>query len=229
MEVEDYLSWGQTIVSNGILQYYRKLGATNDEFLIYLQLLQFQQQGEFFPQVQSLADNTGKKVEEVYQLLGNLQEKKWIALETVKDAQRMLYDRYDLTLVYTQLSQFLQKKAEKKQVSDQKQQIQDLYQAFEQEFSRGLSPIEMEMVASWLEKDHYSPELIQLALKEAVLSQAYNLKYMDRILLSWEKKNIHTKEQVAQEQKKRSGEISSKQADEQLPDIPFAPWMKKGE
>ena len=71
-----------------------------------------------------------------------------------------------------------------------------LYSIFEAEFGRPLSPIEMETLIMWLEEDRYSVELIQLALREAVLSQVYNFKYIDRILLNWEKKNIRTKEQV---------------------------------
>ncbi len=37
------------------------------------------------------------------------------------------------------------------------------------------------MIGQWLNTDHYSPELIRLALREAVLNQAYSLKYIDRI------------------------------------------------
>ena len=40
------------------------------------------------------------------------------------------------------------------------------------------------MIGQWLNTDHYSPELIRLALREAVLNQAYSLKYIDRILLA---------------------------------------------
>ena len=39
------------------------------------------------------------------------------------------------------------------------------------------------MIGQWLNTDHYSPELIRLALREAVLNQAYSLKYIDRIYL----------------------------------------------
>ena len=45
--------------------------------------------------------------------------------------------------------------------------------------------------------------MIQFALREAVLNQAYSLNYIDRILLSWERKNITSKEQVEEEQKRR--------------------------
>ena len=46
----------------------------------------------------------------------------------------------------------------------------------------------MEMIKQWQTEDGYPDDLIQLALKEAVLNQAFSLKYMDRILLSWERK-----------------------------------------
>ena len=54
----------------------------------------------------------------------------------------------------------------------------------------------MEMIKQWQTEDGYPDDLIQLALKEAVLNQAFSLKYMDRILLSWERKGIKTKNQA---------------------------------
>ncbi|MGT9145705.1 DnaD domain protein [Enterococcus faecalis] len=72
----------------------------------------------------------------------------------------------------------------------------NIYAAVEQNFGRPLSPIEMEMIKQWQTEDGYPDDLIQLALKEAVLNQAFSLKYMDRILLSWERKGIKTKNQA---------------------------------
>ncbi|MFU1892569.1 DnaD domain-containing protein, partial [Enterococcus faecium] len=72
----------------------------------------------------------------------------------------------------------------------------NIYAAVEQNFGRPLSPIEMEMIKQWQTEDSYPDDLIQLALKEAVLNQAFSLKYMDRILLSWERKGIKTKNQA---------------------------------
>ena len=109
--------------------------------------------------------------------------------------------------------------------------IKQLYQGFEKEFGRPLSPIELEMIGQWLNTDHYSPELIRLALREAVLNQAYSLKYIDRILLAWERKNITTKEQVAADQKKRKdsmiqNEIEQQgQTQESLPKVTLHNWL----
>src|SRR5690625_4495392 len=92
----------------------------------------------------------------------------------------------------------IKKKQEKseKTIEKEEKEKKNLYSMFESEFGRPLSPIEMETLVMWIEDDKYSPELIQLALREAVLSQVYNFKYIDRILLNWEKKNIRTKKQV---------------------------------
>ena len=87
------------------------------------------------------------------------------------------------------------------------------------------------MIGQWLITDHYSPELIRLALREAVLNQAYSLKYIDRILLAWERKNITTKEQVAADQKKRKdsmiqNEIEQQgQTQESLPKVTLHNWL----
>src|SRR5699024_11272668 len=81
----------------------------------------------------------------------------------------------------------------------EKNSKENLFKLFEQEFSRPLSPIEIQTIGMWLNEDHYQVPLIEFALREAVLSQVYSLKYIDRILLTWEKKNIRTREQAEKE------------------------------
>src|SRR5699024_12555455 len=96
----------------------------------------------------------------------------------------------------------------------------------ESEFGRPLSPIEIETLVAWIENDKYSPELIQLALREAVFSQAYNFKYIDRILLYWEKKNIRTKEQVEKEiQRNRNLSKTNDIKDEKQKDFYLVPMF----
>ena len=67
--------------------------------------------------------------------------------------------------------------------------------------------------------------MIVLALQEAVLNQAWNLKYMDRILRSWEKQHVTTPQQVDQirqthiEQQTAQGKTTHKHP--AGPDIPL--------
>ena len=74
--------------------------------------------------------------------------------------------------------------------------LNKLLRQFEIEFGRYLSPIEREEISAWLRVDHYDPEIIRLALREAVLAQAYSLKYVDRILLNWQRHNLKTSNEV---------------------------------
>jgi DnaD and phage-associated domain len=95
---------------------------------------------------------------------------------------------------------------QQEQASNQQNRLmsetEELFKKIEVEFGRPISPIEQEQIHQWIDDDHYSVELIDLALREAVLNQAYSLKYMDRILISWEKSNIKTAEQLQDRRKK---------------------------
>lgn len=69
---------------------------------------------------------------------------------------------------------------------------EEIFQDIEKEFGRPLSPIEMESISGWMDKDGFTPDIIFLSLREASLNQALSIKYMDRILLNWQKRNLKT-------------------------------------
>jgi DNA replication protein len=72
----------------------------------------------------------------------------------------------------------------------------DLFTVFESEFARPLSPMEYETITGWLDKDQYSDSLILTALKEAVFAGKVHFRYIDRILVEWQKNRITTPEQA---------------------------------
>ena len=74
--------------------------------------------------------------------------------------------------------------------------MKELVRQFEIEFGRLLSPIEKQEIAAWLNIDHYNPEIVKLALREAILAQVYNFKYVDRILLNWQRHGLTTTDQI---------------------------------
>lgn len=85
----------------------------------------------------------------------------------------------------------------------------ELIKSFEKDFARPLGSTESEQVISWLKV--HQPEVIKEALRRAVLNGKYNFRYIDKILLSWEKANKRTLrevleyEQAIEQQRKRSG------------------------
>ncbi len=74
----------------------------------------------------------------------------------------------------------------------------NLFDVFEKEFGRTLSPIEYELINGW-QDGKFSEELIGLALKEAVFNGVFNLRYIDKILYEWEKKGIKNKDDLEKE------------------------------
>ena len=78
---------------------------------------------------------------------------------------------------------------------EDKEKITSLFDVFEKEFGRTLSPIEYELINGWLDNE-FSEELVLKALKEAVYNGVSNLRYIDKILYEWKKKGIKTAKEV---------------------------------
>lgn len=208
MHFNDYRNLGFTTLSNGLIAYYPQLHISDAELLLIIQLEAFAQHGEQFPSNEKIAANTNLSVSEVANLIQQLIDQNYLAIEQTTDSQNRIADNYSLKPLYDKLDEYLN---EHVLVKDQRQQnstkisdslennpLNRIARQFEIEFGRYLSPIEREEIASWLNVDHYSPEIINLALREAVLSQAYSLKYVDRILLNWQRHNLKTSSEVKQ-------------------------------
>lgn len=226
LSAKDYLMFGQTIIPNIILENYTKLSLTDAEFIVLMQLYLFLQKGISFPAPEEIANQTGKKVEEIYKIISTLQEKEIIALKTYTDDKKMRYDQYDLSPLLEKVEKYLTEKENHLEDLMKQKKTQELYEVFQQEYGKPLSSMQLEILGQWLEIDHYDPEIIRLALKEAVLNQVYSMRYIDSILLSWSREKLDTKEKVMAAQKKRKSNFVRKDDTENLPKIPWVDWIK---
>lgn len=198
---KDIINAGTTSINNLILLHLQDLEMSSDEFLLYCNLKMFQEQQVFFPSTQQLITNTGFSEVKIYQLVQSMIQKHFIKIDSQTVKGQKYQDYYDLSPIY----QVLLGEQLNSRTSANLNDIQTLFQKIEVEFGRPLSPIEQQTIQAWIVDDHYSVPLIMLALKEAVLNQAYSLKYMDRILLNWEKNNIKTPEQLQNYNKRLEG------------------------
>ncbi|TDF96627.1 DnaD domain-containing protein [Paenibacillus piri] len=78
----------------------------------------------------------------------------------------------------------------------------DIFSIFEKEFGRPLTPMELESITGWLDKDQYPEQLILAGLKEAVFAGKVHFRYIDRILLEWSRNRITTVEQAKEHSQK---------------------------
>ncbi len=74
---------------------------------------------------------------------------------------------------------------------EEKNKSKDIFECFENEFGRSLSPIEYETINNWI-NNGISEETIKGALKESVINGVSNLRYIDKIIYEWTKKGNKT-------------------------------------
>ncbi|BDR56301.1 DnaD domain protein [Xylocopilactobacillus apis] len=184
-----FLISGFSSVNNYLIQHYHEFGLTDKELILYLNLVSYTNQNNLFPNMNMLSKNLQVSESEVFNLINSLERKRILSIET-RDIDGKSSSYYDLNHVY-QL-EVTENENVKDSATDEPEELEQLIKKFEVEFGRPLSPIEIEKVSGWLTVDHFRPELVEIALREAVLAQVYNFKYIDRILITWQKKNIKT-------------------------------------
>lgn len=205
MQYNDYRFLGFTMFSNGLLAYYPQLKITNSELILIIQLELFAQKGNKFPSNEQMAANTNFSATEIASIIQQLIDKNDLTIDQVTDEKGRIGNYYNLDRLYSKLDNLLEKNVATPKSGEEttnttseidNSPLNQLMRQFEIEFGRYLSPIEREEISAWLNVDHYDPEIIKLALREAVLSQAYSLKYVDRVLLNWQRHNLKTPSEV---------------------------------
>lgn len=173
---------------------------TLKDFLVFLKLLNTS--CECFD-CSKIAKNLGLTEEDIMTSFNNLIVKGFIEYKTIRE-NGMIKEIISLDKFYNSIALKLANQ-NKKEVSN------NIYDIFQKELVRSLSPTEYEYINNWLEKG-LSENLIIGALKEAVLSGVKNFRYIDRVLFDWQKKGYRSMNDVEAAKKKITNvpeEISS--------------------
>lgn len=203
----DLVNGGGVWLPQILLQSYSKLGISNMEMMLLVQLLCQKNSSSGNLNISEVAEFMGVTQEKVYSLLASLESKEILTRE-VKGTSFEITSIHQLNLegLFEKLLEVWgcqkAKAYENKQLIAQPKSsdrmpgtsrvISNLYRCFEKEFGRPLSPIESTQLMEWYYGDKYSFELIIEALKRAVLRGVVNLKYIDSILRGWSKNNLKT-------------------------------------
>ncbi|MER1988530.1 MAG: DnaD domain-containing protein [Solibacillus isronensis] len=177
-------------------KHYSELNIQDDEALIILHLLTFEQEGIDFPTPNDLMQRTNFQLTAISQIIQRLMQKGFVEISQSTDESGRLAEKYSIYPLWERLLDLLQSKAQQQVSSANKLDEAKIFQLFEQELGRLLSPMEIETIGMWMDLDQHSPEIIKAALKEAVLADKVNLRYIDRILIEWKKRNIKTLAQI---------------------------------
>ena len=183
-----------------------KLNLSMDEFMFIMYLYN---EGKFILfDLYKFSEELGIAQNNLMNLIGSLSGKSLIEFKVIDNDKGIKEEYLSLENFYNKISLLLMDSVEDTKEEDNS----NIFSMIEQEFGRTLSPIEYEIVKAWLETNK-SVELISLALKEAVMNGARNLRYMDTILYNWDKEGVKTKTDVENRKAKRRKQEDNKKVD----------------
>lgn len=194
---------GNMVIPLYLLKNYKELNLKLDEFIFLMYLYNNGDKTLFDPG--KIGSDLNIDLKDVMKYISLLTEKKYVRVDVVKNDKGILEDRIDLEDFYRKMSLFMISDINKKNEAIDS----SVFTFIEKEFGRTLSPMENEIIKSWLENGS-SDELVKEAVKEATFNGVNNLRYIDKILYEWGKKGIKNKKDVdknrAQHRKKEREE-----------------------
>ncbi|MGM9873799.1 MAG: DnaD domain protein [Bacilli bacterium] len=169
-----------------LLDHYKKLKISEEEVITLLMIDHLKEQGNNFIVPNQLALKMSYKTKKIDEILTSLLEKGLITYiqkdddtyTSIKPLMDKLYNQFKLDFVDEENSNIISKK----------NNDTNIYLKFEQLFSRPLSPVEVSQIQEWLSMG-YSENLIIEALKEALSKNKKSFRSIDKILLSWQKRD----------------------------------------
>ncbi len=209
----DMMRMGNITIPLFLIRNYSKLGIDSDCLIIVAYLLNREKTCDYKKIGNDLCIDDRK----VLQCVNQLQENGLLSFCVEKDCNGIMEESMSLDPLYNKLSLIMMEDLNEEQSSGS-----NIYEKFEEEFGRTLSPIEYEIITGWFESN-YAEEVIIEALKEAVYNGASNLRYIDRILFEWNKKGIKKADDVRRDREKF---VNSKKAKIEVPDYN---WLEDDE
>lgn len=188
-KLENILKMKPIVLPRFLFNYYIRLGITAEELIVLIFIIDIGDKVIYDPETISIS--LGMDKYKVMELLNNLNEKKIISITVEKNKEGKRAEYISLDLLYSKIMTILVGDKHEEKTLDNS----DIFSIFESEFGRTISPMECQVIKSWID-DNFSHELIMEALKEAIYNGANSLRYIETVLYSWRKKGYKTKQDV---------------------------------
>lgn len=183
------------VVKNFLIKVATELKLSLNEMIL---LIYFMNQEEPTLNIANITSNVYLTEEEIMEAFSRLVGINLISMSVVKNADGTRSEIISLDNIIKQVTTDITKK-HKTEVKE------NIFEIFEREFARPLSPMEFEIINDWLNHGT-NEELIVEALREAIYNGAKSLRYVNKIILSWQEKGYKSKSDVNRGLKKESEE-----------------------
>ena len=180
-----------------VLSYAKDLNLDINSFILLIYLLNGKNGSSF--NYKNIMKDINLNEKELLDAISVLKCKKLLSIEMKKNDFGVLEELINISSFYDIV--FSKMLNESKNDIDRK----DIYEEFEREFGRTLSPMEYEIISGWIESG-ISNDLILAALKETVFNGVNNVRYVDKILYEWNKKGIKNSSDISKIEKQKEDE-----------------------
>lgn len=183
-KIIDVVKQRDLTIPNMLFFNYKKLDITEQELILIIYIIN----SNFCFNIKKMSADLNINSKDLLMIINSLTEKDLLEIK-VEKKNSICSETISLDKLYQKLGFLLVN------IEDKKEDSNNLYTVFEQEFGRTISPMEYEIINAWKESD-FTDELIISALKEATYNGVTNLRYIDKILHEWKKKGIKTNKDV---------------------------------
>lgn len=184
-KVERIIKERDIIIPSLLFYNYKELNIDAEEVLLLAYLIN----GDMTFNPKKISEDLSMELPYLMELINKLTNSNLLSIE-LKKINNVRIELINLDGLYDKLLGLV--------MVEDKQDDNNIYDIFEKEFGRTLSPMEYEIINAWQENG-LAKDTIILALKEAVYNGVNNLRYIDRILSEWSKKGIKTAKDLEKE------------------------------
>ena len=170
-----------------LIKEYKKLKLDEKELVILIYLLN-QKDIEFNPL--KISNELNINMNDLLTIINELTKKDLLKIDHIVD-KNIHKETINLSSLYNKLAFNM--------IGEKQEKDNSIYDKFEKEFGRTLSPMEYEIIGAWL--NNYSEDIVIEALKEAIYNNVNNLRYIDKILSEWNKKGIKNIDDIEEDRK----------------------------
>ena len=167
-----------------LLENYKKLKISENQLVIILMIDHLVSQGNPFVTADLLSLKMTLDIKEIDALLADLLARGFVEYASVNGKTVTSLNPLREKLFSTFALSVSKEAANKKK---QEEILSNIYQSFETELNRPLQPMELSTIREWVDMG-YSDEMIVNALKEALSQGKKSLRSVDKVLLSWAKR-----------------------------------------
>ena len=166
-----------------LLEYYKKLHLSENDVMVILMIDHLIEQKNQLITPDLLSIRMNLKINEIDKILVSLINKQLLDYDfskkikvSLKPLKKELYKVFQKDMVKEHENRYNESKAAF---------LKNIYQVFEKELNRTLSPLEFSLIGEWVDQGFTDEQIID-ALHEALSKGKKTLKSVDKVLLQWQ-------------------------------------------